>query len=144
VDKASGTFFDRERFHPAAHIGEHFKVLGGLNVSRSPQGHPVIFQAGSSGKGREVAAATADAVFTVQESLDASKSFYRTMKAQVAAQGRDPDGVLVMPGLLPVIGRSRSEAAERLEQLNALIHPSLGLELLSTLIGHDLSGYDVD
>lgn len=144
ADKAAGRFFAPDRFHKAAHHGNHFHVDGGLNIARPPQGHPVVFQAGSSGTGRDVAAATADAVFTVQESLEAAQAFYADQKARVATAGRAPQSLVVMPGLLPVIGRTRQEAAEKLEQLNALIDPQVGLELLSTLIGHDLSGYDVD
>jgi FMN-dependent oxidoreductase (nitrilotriacetate monooxygenase family) len=144
IDKSSGQFFRSEAMHKAEHAGRHFNVEGGLNIARSPQGHPVIFQAGSSGTGRDVAAATADAVFTVQESLEAAQAFYADQKARVANAGRNPDALVVMPGLYPVIAETRALAQEKLERLNQLIDPQVGLELLSTLIGHNLSGYDVD
>src|SRR5690606_9980154 len=79
-DKDSGEFLDHDKLHPADHRGEHFKVAGPLNVSRSPQGHPVIVQAGQSEDGRALAAASAEVIFTAHQRLDTAQEFYRDIK----------------------------------------------------------------
>ncbi|MFG1378593.1 LLM class flavin-dependent oxidoreductase [Xanthobacter autotrophicus] len=144
-DRVTGDFFDAGKLHVLDHRGRHFKVKGPLNVARSPQGHPVIVQAGASEDGRDLAGASAEAIFCAHRTLGEARAFYADIKARAANAGRDPDHVKVMPGVFPVIGRTASEAQEKFEELQSLIHPAVGLQLLSTVMGvGDLSGYDVD
>jgi FMN-dependent oxidoreductase (nitrilotriacetate monooxygenase family) len=144
-DKKSGIFFDPERLHVLNHAGEFFRVRGPLNVPRSPQGYPVIVQAGSSEPGKELAACTAEVVFTAQQTLDEAQAFYRDVKSRLARYGRDPDTLKIMPGIFPVIGQTEEEAREKYEELQDLIHPSVGLAMLSGMAGGvDLSDYPLD
>lgn len=144
-DRSTGRYFDPSKLHTLNHKGEHFSVRGPLNVARPPQGHPVIFQAGSSEVGRELAARTAEAVFTPQHSLEGAQAFYRDLKGRMPKYGRDPDHLKVMPGLNPIVGRTEAEAEEKHQYLQSLIHPDVGLELLSNaLAGFDLRPYDLD
>jgi alkanesulfonate monooxygenase len=144
-DRTTGRYFDPAKLHTLNHKGEHFSVRGPLNVARPPQGRPVIFQAGSSEVGRELAARTAEAVFTPQHSLEGARAFYRDLKGRMAKYGRSPDHLVIMPGLNPIVGRTRREAEEKHRYLQSLIHPDVGLELLSNaLADFDLRPYDLD
>lgn len=144
IDKASGQFSKPGGFRPLDHKGTHFEVRGPLNISRTPQGQPVLVQAGSSGPGKDLAARTAEIVFTANQTLEEAVEFARDLKGRMARFGRQPDDLKVMPGLFPVVGRSESEAREKFEELQALIDPVVGLALLSRMVGHDLSGHDPD
>jgi alkanesulfonate monooxygenase len=144
-DRATGRYFDPSKLHTLNHKGEHFSVRGPLNVARPPQGRPVIFQAGSSDVGRELAARTAEAVFTPQHTLEGAQAFYRDLKGRMAKYGRSPEHLKVMPGLNPIVGRTEREAEEKHQYLQSLIHPDVGLELLSNaLADFDLRPYDID
>jgi alkanesulfonate monooxygenase len=144
-DRASGRYFDPAKLHALNHKGKHFSVRGPLNVARPPQGHPVIFQAGSSEVGRELAARIAEGVFTPQHTLTGAQDFYRDMKGRMAKYGRMQEQLKIMPGLNPVVGRTAREAEEKHRFLQSLIHPDVGLELLSNALGgFDLSEYDLD
>lgn len=144
-DKQGGRVFDPAHRHVLNHQGKHFQVQGPLNVARSPQGRPVVVQAGSSDAGKDLAARTAEVVFTAQQTLQDAVDFYADLKGRVEAHGRHPDSLLIMPGVFPVVGRSESEAQEKFEQLQSLIDPVLGLSMISGLTGGvDLSGYDLD
>jgi N-acetyl-S-(2-succino)cysteine monooxygenase len=144
-DRASGRYFDPAKLHELNHKGEHFSVRGPLNVARSPQGHPVIFQAGSSDVGREVAARFAEGVFTPQHTLVGAQEFYRDLKGRMAKYGRPPEALKVMPGLNVIVGRTAKEAQEKHRFLQSKIHPDVGLELLSNQLDNmDLSEYDLD
>ncbi len=144
-DKATGTFYYPGKLHVLDHRGPHFSVRGPLNVRRSPQGHPVIVQAGSSEPGKELAARTAEIVFTAQQTLADAQAFYSDLKARIPKYGRAPEDLLVMPGIFPVPGRSRDEAQEKFEELQELIDPAVGIKLLSDMIGgFDLSLYPAD
>jgi len=144
-DKEANRFFDPARLHRVAHEGAHYKVHGALQTPRSPQGCPVLVQAGSSGDGQDLAAATAEVVFTAQQSAEAARAFYSGLKGRLGAHGRSADQLKILPGISPFVGRSRQEAEEKFEQLQGLIDPVLGIGLLSTFLGHvDLSGYDID
>ena len=144
-DKGQGRFFDPERRHVLDHKGHFFQVRGPLNVARSPQGHPVVVQAGSSEAGRDLAARTAEVIFTAQQTLEDAVDFYSDVKGRLAQYGRHPDDLKIMPGVFPIVGRSESEAREKFEQLQALIDPKVGLALVSGLTGgFDLSGYPLD
>ncbi|MFM9883314.1 MAG: NtaA/DmoA family FMN-dependent monooxygenase, partial [Burkholderiales bacterium] len=138
-DKASGLFFDADKLHLLNHKGHYFKVRGPLTVMRSEQARPVVVQAGQSEDGRELAAATAEVLFTVQQDIKLAQAFYADVKRRAAAHGRDPDSILVMPGVLPVLGKTEREAREKFEALQALIHPELGIAVLSEIVNLDLS-----
>lgn len=144
-DQDSGQFFDPAKLHVLKHVGPHFSVRGPLNVPPSPQGQPVIVQAGSSDAGRDLAARTAEVVFTIQQTLPAAQAFYADLKGRMARFGRTPDQMHIMPGCFIMVGRTESEAREKYEELQSLVHPKVGLSLLSTLIGgFDLSAYPID
>ncbi|MCJ9708102.1 LLM class flavin-dependent oxidoreductase [Bordetella hinzii] len=143
-DAASGQYFDPGKVHPLNHRGEHFRVRGPLNVARSPQGRPVVVQAGASPAGRDLAARTAEVIFVAHQTFDEAQAFYRDIKQRAQVYGRDPDQIKIMPGIFPVIGRSQEEAEEKFARLQDLIHPVVGVQLLSNMIGADLRGYPVD
>ncbi|MFZ3237898.1 MAG: LLM class flavin-dependent oxidoreductase [Stellaceae bacterium] len=144
-DRASGRYFDPAKLHVLNHKGQHFSVRGPLNVARAPQGHPVLFQAGSSDVGREVAARFAEGVFTPQHSLDGAREFYRDLKGRMARYRRPPEALKIMPGLNVIVGHTVKEAEEKHRFLQSKIHPDVGLELLSNQLGNfDLSEYDLD
>jgi alkanesulfonate monooxygenase len=144
-DRRSGRYFDPAKLHYLNHKGEHFSVRGPLNVARPPQGHPVLFQAGSSEVGREFAARYAEGVFNTLLTLDLARSFYQDLKRRMAKYGRAPQHLKVMPGLNPIVGRTVQEAEEKLRFLTESIHPDVGLELISnSLGGFDLRDYPLD
>ncbi len=130
-DKEQGRFFDPAKRHVLDHKGRFFQVKGPLNVARSPQGQPVVVQAGSSEAGRAL----------VQDAID----FYADVKGRLEQHGRHPDDLKIMPGVMPIVGRSESEAREKFEHLQSLIDPAVGLALVSGLTGgFDLSAYRLD
>ncbi len=144
-DKASGRYFDPAKVHPPHHKGKHFSVEGALNVGRPPQGYPVIVQAGQSEPGLELAARTAEVVFTAQQSLEDAQAFYKDLKGRLARFGRSPDELRIMPGVSVYVGKTEEEARAKLQQLNDLISPEEGLGLLAGLSGGvDLSSYPLD
>ncbi|MRX08104.1 NtaA/DmoA family FMN-dependent monooxygenase [Pseudoduganella sp. FT25W] len=144
-DKRGALPYDPARVKKLNHRGEHFAVAGPLNVAPSPQGRPVVVQAGSSETGRDLAAATAEMVFTAQPSLAKAQAFYSDLKQRVVAKGRRPESLKIMPGLFAVVGRTQAEADAKFAQLQALIEPKAGLALLGRMIGNfDLSGYPLD
>jgi FMN-dependent oxidoreductase (nitrilotriacetate monooxygenase family) len=144
-DKAAGRFFEPAKRHVLDHKGRFFQVKGPLNVARSPQGHPVVVQAGSSEAGRDLAARTAEVIFTAQQTLRDAVDFYADVKGRLETHGRRPDDLKIMPGVLPIVGRSESEAREKFDELQALVDPAVGLALVSGLTGgFDLSAYPLD
>ena len=144
ADKHSGVYLDRSKLHFLNHTGKHFSVRGPLTVHRSPQGHPVIVQAGQSDDGRDLAGETAEVTFTVQQDLEAAKGFYTDIKRRAAAYGRPPNAIKVMPGVMTVIGHTRAEAVDKYERLQALLSPELAIKDLSSHFGRDLSFYPLD
>jgi FMN-dependent oxidoreductase (nitrilotriacetate monooxygenase family) len=144
ADKANGLYLDRDKLHFLNHKGQHFAVRGPLTVHRSPQGRPVIVQAGQSEDGRELAAETAEVIFTVQQDLAAGREFYNDVKRRAAAYGRPPEAIKVMPGVMTVIGQTRAEAEDKYSRLQDLISPEIGIKMLSTYLGVDLSRHSLD
>lgn len=144
MDKESGVYADPAGMHVLDHQGKHFSVRGPLNASRPPQGHPVIIQAGSSGPGQDLAARTADVVFTAQGELGEAQAFYRSLKGRLAQYGRPREAITVMPGVFTVIGRDRVEAEENYNRLRAVTDLNGALALLSDRLGHDVRGLDLD
>ncbi|WP_316273894.1 LLM class flavin-dependent oxidoreductase [Bacillus halotolerans] len=144
-NKETGEFFDKEKMHELNHKGDYFSVRGPLNVSRTPQGQPVIIQAGSSGDGKALAAKTAEVIFTAQNHLESAQEFYQSIKKQAAEFGRDPEKIAIMPGIFPVIADTEEEAQAKYQELQDLIIPSVGLQTLQNYLGGiDLSAYPLD
>ncbi len=144
-DKATGLYVDPAKVHPLNHRGRYFAVQGPLNVPRSPQGQPVVVQAGSSEPGRELAARTAEIVFAAQQTIEEARTFYADLKSRLAKYGREPDDLKILPGVSPILGESEAEAQDKYAALQELIHPVVGITQLSNLIGgFDLSAYPLD
>lgn len=144
-DKRGALPYDPAKLRKLNHRGDHFAVAGPLNVAPGPQGRPVVVQAGGSETGRDLAAATAEVVFTAQPTLAKAQAFYRDIKDRVIAKGRKPESMKIMPGIFAVVGRTQEEADAKFAQLQSLIEPKAGLALLGRMIGNfDLSGYPLD
>ena len=144
-DRAKGLYFDLQGLHVLDHVGKHFRVKGPLNIPRSPQGRPVLVQAGSSEPGKELAARTAEAIFTAQQTLAEAVAFYADVKGRLAKFGRAPDDLKILPGVFPVVGRTEAEAQDKFGQLQALISPEVGLNLLARFLGDpDILNHPVD
>ena len=139
-DKASAAFADPDKIHTLNHVGEHFTVRGPLNVARPPQGHPVLFQAGASPAGKDLAAATAEAVFTYGGTLGQSRETYIDLKRRASGYGRDPDTMKVLPLVMPVIAGSAEEALEKANELVASTPEQLALDLIAHHLEVDLTG----
>jgi FMN-dependent oxidoreductase (nitrilotriacetate monooxygenase family) len=118
-DWKSGNFAHADKVHTIDHVGKHFSVRGPLNVPRSPQGRPVLVQAGSSEGGKSVGSRYADAIFTTQTTLPDGQAFYSEMKNRARAWGRNPDQLKIMPGLSTVIGSTEEEAHRRCDELDS-------------------------
>ncbi len=142
-DKATGVNYDTAKLHILNHTGQHFRVRGPLNVARTPQGRPVIVQAGASDQGRELAAATADVIYAAAQTLEAAKAYHGDVKRRMARYGRTPDQLKIMPGIMAVPGRTRQEAQDKYEVLQQLVQPVVGLGALANYLG-DLSAHDLD
>ncbi len=144
-DHETGVFFDPDKQHALNHSGEFFQVVGPLNLERSRQGQPVIFQAGDSEDGRSLGANIADGVFTIAKSLENNSAFYREMKARAAAAGRDPDQILIMPGLRVRVRDSDEQArAEDAAEIAAKDFDKTLAEFGRPFAWHDFSVYDFD
>jgi FMN-dependent oxidoreductase (nitrilotriacetate monooxygenase family) len=143
-DKASGVFLDRFRMRDLDHVGPHYRVKGPLNITRPPQGHPVIMQAGASETGRDFAAATAEVVFTTQQSLREAVEFADDLRARCEAAGRSRDAIRILPGVTVMVARDAAEARAQVAEMARLADPVAALKVLSDRLGHDLSGFDLD
>ncbi|MGF7048837.1 FMN-dependent oxidoreductase (nitrilotriacetate monooxygenase family) [Paenibacillus sp. DS2015] len=144
-DKESGVFFDPEKLHTLNHKGEFFSVQGPLNIARSKQGQPVIFQAGSSEDGKELAGKGADAVFTGHGTIEEAKAFYADVKRRAVAHGRSPDEVLIFPGIGPIVGRTEEEAERKYQEVASLVTIENALDYLGRFFEHhDFSQYPLD
>jgi FMN-dependent oxidoreductase (nitrilotriacetate monooxygenase family) len=144
IDRRSGAFADNNKVREINHSGDSFQVRGPLNIPRSPQGYPVLVQAGSSEDGKEFAAQYAEAIFTAQQTLAEAQQFYSDVKARLSKYGRKPEQLKILPGICPIIGETESEAKEREQQLNELTVPDYGLSQLSTMLKVDLFTYPLD
>ncbi|CAB4754131.1 unannotated protein [freshwater metagenome] len=130
-DKEAGVWGDPTRLRAIDHVGTHFRVAGPLNVPRPVQGYPLLVQAGASEQGRAFAAKHAEAIFVAHQTLEQAQEFYADIKAQVAAAGRHPDHVVVLPGLVPIIGSTEAEATALAQQLDDLRIAGYGLRQLA-------------
>lgn len=143
LDKESGVFYDEKKMHVLNHVGTHFSVRGPLNVRHSPQGRPILVQAGVSDQGQQIAADFCDMVFMAKNDLKSAQDYYASVKDRLERVGRRRSDLLMMLGLTPIVGRTREEAQEKFEQLESLIDPVVGLSMLYRSFG-DLSHLPLD
>lgn len=143
-DAASGNFADSGRIHPINHEGKHFRVRGPLNSPRTPQGYPLLVQAGSSEAGKDLAARYAEAVFTAHQTLRSAQDFYRDLKSRLRRYHRDPDELLVLPGIVPIVGSTEAEAKRLERELEELIVFDYALRQLSGIVGVNLLRHPLD
>src|SRR5471032_3073717 len=136
-DAASGLFFDPDKLHVLNHKGPYLSVRGPLNIARPIQGWPVIVQAGASDSGRQLAAETAEAVFTAQSSLAVGQRFYADVKGRMEKIGRDPDHMKILPGCMVWVGETVDEAREKKALIDSLVHAESGIPNLSIRLGVD-------
>ncbi len=144
LDRASGLYYDKNKLHTLNHKGKHFQVRGPLNVARSPQGRPVIAQAGGSEAGMDMAARTAEIVFSLASNIERNRSFYRDVKGRMPAYGRDPDDLKIMPGVVINVGETEAEARAKVDFLIDNLHPDVGRLMLSEFLEADLRGVPLD
>lgn len=144
LDRERGQFADPAKFHYIDHHGEWFDVRGPINVPRPPQGQPVLIQAGVSPTFLDLASQHAEVIFVVHAELERARNFYQDFKAKVAAHGRQPGAVKVLPGIVPIVAPTRAEALEKDRLLKSLILPEAGLSFMSASMNVDLSLYPLD
>ncbi|WP_379061895.1 LLM class flavin-dependent oxidoreductase [Mesorhizobium sp. UC22_110] len=144
IDKETGYFADPAKVHAINHKGPHFRVRGPLNVPRPPQGHPLIVQAGSSEDGKNFATAHADAHFAIFSTREDGVRYRKDINERLARHGRHPESFKILPGILPIVAGSKDEALERQEYLQTLLPDQVGIDLLSSWSGLDLSAYPPD
>jgi len=144
ANKTTGQFIDQGKVRALNHKGRFFQVKGPVNMSRSPQGQPVVIQAGGSPSGLELAARTADVVFSVVQDLQAAKVAYADLKQRMGKYGRAPGELAVLPGVMPIIGASDAQARETLSKLQSWLTPTNAATLVASRIGYDVSGHALD
>lgn len=144
-DRESGVFFDPGKLHVLNHEGKYYTVRGPLNITRSRQGHPVIFQAGTSPIGREFASAHADCIFTNLVSIENARDYYKDIKTQAAARGRNPDSLSILPSVQPILGKTQEEADAKFRAIGDLLTPEDTLNYLGRFYDHfDFSQFPLD
>ena len=143
-DKATGQYLDPARVRLTGHRGKHFTVKGPLNVARTPQGQPVVFMAGQSEAGRELAAYGGDALFGSAAGMAAAQAVYADIKGRMDKYGRPRDALRILPAVTVFTGRTSAEADALFDELQALISPALAVTYLSKVVGFDVTGYPVD
>ncbi|MGY3552327.1 LLM class flavin-dependent oxidoreductase [Williamsia sp. R60] len=144
LDVDNAIFADPERVHPINHVGEAFRVRGPLNSPRSPQGRPVLVQAGSSEDGKDLAARYAEVVFTAQRTIAEGQDFYRDLKRRLPRYGRGAEDLQILPGIVPFIGSTEKEARDLEREFTDLISPDYALGQLSNFFNVDLTGLPLD
>ncbi len=143
-DVEKGIFFDPNRLHILDHEGEYLKVRGPLNIARPIQGWPLIVQAGASDAGRQLAAETAEMVFSSARNIPDAQEYFQDIKARAENAGRNPDHLKILPGALVIVGETEAEAREKRDLLDSLVHYDSGIASLSIALGHDASKFDPD
>ena len=144
-NRATGQYIDRTKVHTLEHKGRYFAVRGPINIERSLFGDPLIIQAGGSDAGQELSARTAEIVFSVVNGdKQEAKSAYVSLKGRLAKYGRSPDDLALLPGVMPIIGRTDAEAKAQLDRLQSWISPTNALRMVSNRIGHDITRYPLD
>ncbi|MDJ0362831.1 LLM class flavin-dependent oxidoreductase [Rhodococcus sp. H29-C3] len=139
-----GMYADPAKVHPIDHVGKHFRVDGPLTVPRSPQGRPVLFQAGASGPGRDLAARYAEAIYAVAYDSEAGAAYSSDVKRRIDAAGRDSSSVGIMPGLVTYVGSTMSEANAKKAELDALLPVEQSLRTLGMFVEQDCSDWELD
>ncbi|WP_091221838.1 LLM class flavin-dependent oxidoreductase [Paenibacillus sp. BC26] len=143
-DRSTDVTLHQDKVHEINFTGKYFNVKGPLNIPRPPQGYPVLVQAGSSESGKELAARTAEVIFTAQQTLGAAQEFYTDVKSRLAKYGRTPDQLLIMPGLSPIVADTEAEARDLEDELFNLVDSAKSLKRLSNYFTVDLSEYPLD
>ncbi|MCP3380263.1 LLM class flavin-dependent oxidoreductase [Bradyrhizobium sp. CCGUVB4N] len=145
-DKPSGIFVDTTKVHLLNHRGSFLSVRGPLNIARPPQGHPVLVQAGASDAGIAFASEVGEVVFTAEPCLENGKRYYTSLKDKAHALGREENQILIMPGIVPIVGRTKQEASEKLERLQSYSHIDVQIETAERWLGFvvDLRSVDLD
>jgi alkanesulfonate monooxygenase SsuD/methylene tetrahydromethanopterin reductase-like flavin-dependent oxidoreductase (luciferase family) len=144
-NKQTGEFFDRGKLHALNHKGDFFQVKGPLNIARSRQGQPVLFQAGTSEDGRNFAAEYSDAIFVHAESLEEAQAYYADLKRRAIGFGRNPDDLSILPGIRPIVGRDATEVERRYQQAVELVSIEDAIVALGRPFNdHDFSQYPLD
>jgi FMN-dependent oxidoreductase (nitrilotriacetate monooxygenase family) len=143
-DVANGIYFDPAKLHVLDHKGEHYSVRGPLNIARPVQGWPVIVQAGASDAGRQLAAETAEMVFTAQSNIAAGREFYADVKSRMEKAGRSRDDMKIMPACFVVVGETAEDARDKRARLDGLVDYANAIASLSIALGHDASKFDPD
>lgn len=144
AERDTGRYINAAKVRALDHEGEFFRVKGPLNIGRCPQGRPIILQAGSSEPGLNLAARTADVVFSVVQDLDEARAAYVALKSRMPRYGRRPEEIAVLPGVMPILGRTRQEARDVLDQLQSFVTSTNAASLLSGRLGIDVSGFPLD
>lgn len=144
ADKQTGQFIDTGKLHVLNHAGKHYQVAGPLNASRPRQGYPVIFQAGASDRGMELAGATAEVVFASQSFQEEAIAFAGKLRDCTEAAGRPRESIKILLGVSPIIGDTEAEARDIIAQLGAFVDPVTSMRVLSDRVGIDLAPYDID
>ena len=144
-DRQSGVFIDRAKVRTLDHKGHYFQVKGPINVERPQHGEPLLIQAGGSEAGQELSARTADIVFSVVTGdKDEAKTAYDGLKARMPKYGREPDDLALLPGVMPIIGRTEAEAKAQLDRLQSWVSPTTALRMVSIRLGYDITQHDLD
>ena len=143
-DVEAGVNFVTDKIHVLKHMGKYLSVRGPLNIARPVQGWPVIVQAGASEAGRQLAAATAEVIFSAEPRIEAARAFATDIRGRMVALGRDPAHLQILPGALTVVGATVEDARAKRAHLDSLVHYDSGIHSLSGMLGVDVSGYDPD
>jgi FMN-dependent oxidoreductase (nitrilotriacetate monooxygenase family) len=144
LDRAAGLYADPDKIHEINHAGEYLRVRGPFNSARTPQGYPVLVQAGASNEGRGFAGRYAEAIFTAHQRLSDAQAFYADIKKRAAGFGRNPDHVKILPGISPFIGDTEAEAKALEQEFNELTVPEYGLTQVEKMFGFSLRHLDLD
>jgi len=143
-NKAAGVWGDDSKLYPTRHHGRFFRVNGPLNLPRSPQGYPLIVQAGSSDNGKKLAARHADTVFTAQQTPEGGRRFYSELKSRARDAGRDPDTLKILPGVVPVVGATEVAARALAAELERLVRPTRAVRQLAQILRVPPEALDLD
>ncbi|SHL52791.1 FMN-dependent oxidoreductase, nitrilotriacetate monooxygenase family [Roseovarius pacificus] len=144
ADKATGQYIEPSKMHVLDHTGAYFKVRGPLNITRPPQGYPVILQAGASEAGLNFAARTAEVVFASQQDIDEAIAFAEDLRDRCEKAGRPRDAIKILPGLAVVLGETQEDARNKLNEMSTLVDPVAAMKVLSDRLGEDMSRYSLD
>jgi FMN-dependent oxidoreductase (nitrilotriacetate monooxygenase family) len=144
LDRENGIYADPSKIHPAAFAGNAYRCHGPLNIPRSPQGRPVIIQAGASSRGKNFAAKWAEVIFALQPTAPALKRFYQDVKKSATEVGRRPEDVKILAAVMPFVAASRGEAEEQRARHNELVQPLVGLSTMSSHMNFDFAQLPLD